>query len=650
MKTIKIKSLELLNFKGIRDLKIGFSDGVTNISGKNGSGKTTIFDAFTYVLFGKDSKDRKDFNIKTLDGNGKSVAKLPHEVKATIVVDGETIELQRRYLEKWTKRRGSAIEEFTGHEEERYYNGVPCSVKEYSEKVANICSEDVFKFITNPLYFTAQKTDIQRAMLFRMAGGVSDEEIAKGNMDFENLLACLTGKTLEEYKREIQAKKKRIKLSIDGIPARIDERKRDMPEEEDWTSIEAQKKEYQKQLDNLDAQLADVAKQMQEAGKAQQALVEKLSQVRRDKINRRTELEKELLNDYKVKLAEQESAKRKLGDVKHKLDDFTHKLQVANADVAELQNKRNDLLAEWRAINAETLTFTENDFTCPTCGRPLEPEDIQRRQKDMMVKFNANKAEKLEINKIKGLDVKRKIEDLSEQLESLAKLTEEYSQKYRDIAQDPILSQEITIPETEPVVLKDRQFIKLTDEEMSLNEQLQQELPAFDTTDIKVQKTAISERIAELDKRLANKDIIERNNERIASLEEELRVQSQELATFEGVEYIITKFNKAKVDAIEGKINAMFDVVKFKMFDTQINGGEIETCEAMVDGVPYSDLNTASKINAGLDIINAICRFEGVNAPIFVDNAESINALQHTDSQMVRLIVTTENKLTITNN
>ena len=650
MKTIKIKSLELLNFKGIRDLKIDFSDGVTNISGKNGSGKTTIFDAFTYVLFGKESKDRKDFNIKTLDGNGKSVAKLPHEVKATIVVDGETIELQKRYLEKWTKRRGSAIEEFTGHEEERYYNGVPCSVKEYSEKVANICSEDVFKFITNPLYFTAQKTDIQRAMLFRMAGGVSDEDIARGDKDFENLLACLTGKTLEEYKREIQAKKKRIKLSIDGIPARIDERKRDMPEEEDWTSIEAQKKEYQKQLDNLDAQLADVAKQMQEAGKAQQALVEKLSQVRRDKINRRTELEKELLNDYKVKLAEQESAKRKLGDVKHKLDDFTHKVQVANAEVAELQNKRNDLLAEWRAINAETLTFTENDFTCPTCGRPLEPEDIQRRQNDMMVKFNANKAEKLEINKIKGLDVKRKIEDLSEQLESLAKLTEEYSQKYRDIAQDPILSQEITIPETEPVVLKDKQFIKLTDEEMSLNEQLQQELPAFDTTDIKVQKTAISERIAELDKRLANKDIIERNNERIASLEEELRVQSQELATFEGVEYTITKFNKAKVDAIEGKINAMFDVVKFKMFDTQINGGEIETCEAMVDGVPYSDLNTASKINAGLDIINAICRFEGVNAPIFVDNAESINALQHTDSQMVRLIVTTENKLTITNN
>nr|DAI42372.1 MAG TPA: chromosome partition protein [Caudoviricetes sp.] len=650
MKTIKIKSLELLNFKGIRDLKIGFSDGVTNISGKNGSGKTTIFDAFTYVLFGKDSKDRKDFNIKTLDGNGKPIAKLPHEVKATIVVDGETIELQRRYLEKWTKRRGSAVEEFTGHEEERYYNGVPCSVKEYSEKVANICSEDVFKFITNPLYFTAQKTDIQRAMLFRMAGGVSDEDIARGDKDFENLLACLTGKTLEEYKREIQAKKKRIKLSIDGIPARIDERKRDMPEEEDWTSIEAQKKEYQKQLDNLDAQLADVAKQMQEAGKAQQALVEKLSQVRRDKINRRTELEKKLLNDHQVKLAEQESAKRKLGDVKHKLYDFTHKLQVANADVAELQNKRNDLLAEWRAINAETLTFTENDFTCPTCGRPLEPEDIQRRQNDMMVKFNANKAEKLEINKIKGLDVKRKIEDLSEQLESLAKLTEEYSQKYRDIAQDPILSQEITIPETEPVVLKDEQFIKLTDEEMRLNEQLQQELPAFDTTDIKVQKTAISERIAELDKRLANEDIIERNNERIASLEEELRVQSQELATFEGVEYIITKFNKAKVDAIEGKINAMFDVVKFKMFDTQINGGEIETCEAMVDGVPYSDLNTASKINAGLDIINAICGFEGVNAPIFVDNAESINALQHTDSQIVRLIVTTENKLTITNN
>lgn len=650
MKTIKIKSLELLNFKGIRDLKIDFSDGVTNVSGKNGSGKTTIFDAFTYVLFGKDSKDRKDFNIKTLDGKGKPIAKLPHEVKATIVVDGETIELQRRYLEKWTKRRGSAIEEFTGHEEERYYNGVPCSVKEYNEKVANICSEDVFKFITNPLYFTAQKTDVQRAMLFRMAGGVSDEDIARGDKAFENLLACLTGKTLEEYKREIQAKKKRIKISIDGIPERIDERKRDMPEEEDWVSLEAQKKDYQKQLDELDIQLTDIAKQMQEAGKAQQALVEKLSQVRKDRLIRRQEIEKVLLNDYRVAISEQESARRQLEEIKHKLDDYTQRIQIANTDIAELQTKRNDLLAEWRAINAETMTFNEKDFTCPVCGRAFEPKDIEVRQNDMIAKFNANKSEKLEINKIKGLDVKRKIEDLTEQLETLSKLMKEYSQKYKELAKSPVLSQKIAIPEAESVVIKDEQFIKLTDEEKSLDEQLQRELPAFDTTDIKVQKITISEKITELDRRLANKDIIERNNERIASLEEELKVQSQELATLEGVEYVIAQFNKAKVDAIEGKINAMFKIVKFKMFDTQINGGEIETCEAMVDGVPYSDLNTASKINAGLDIINAICKFEGVNAPIFVDNAESINMLQHTDSQMVRLIVTTDNKLTITNN
>ena len=205
---IIIKSLTLTNCKGIRELEVEFNDTITSVFGRNGSGKTTLFDAFTYVLFGKDSKDRKDFNIKTLDADNKTIPKLPHEVKCVLSVNGQEIELRRCYCEKWTKKRGSATEEFTGNGEERYYNGVPCSVKEYDAKVAEICNETVFKFITNPLYFTSQKKDIQRAMLFRMAGEISDAEIAKGNTDFENLLDKLTGKTLEEYKREIGAKKK----------------------------------------------------------------------------------------------------------------------------------------------------------------------------------------------------------------------------------------------------------------------------------------------------------------------------------------------------------------------------------------------------------------------------------------------------------
>ena len=234
-KSVIIKKMEFLNFKGIRNMTVEFGRELTNILGQNGIGKSTVFDGFTWLLFGKDSHDRKTFNIKTLDANGVVIPRIPHEISAVLLVNGEEIELCRKYNEKWTKKRGSAAEEFVGHEEERLYNGVPCSVKEFNEKISAICSEEVFKFITNPLFFTSQKMDVQRSMLFRMAGGISDEDVAQDNADFESLLACLTGKSLDEFKREISAKKRRIKTEVEMIPSRIDERKRDMPEEEDWS-------------------------------------------------------------------------------------------------------------------------------------------------------------------------------------------------------------------------------------------------------------------------------------------------------------------------------------------------------------------------------------------------------------------------------
>lgn len=203
-KRIIITRMDFLNFKGIRDLTVDFDSDLTSIYADNGLGKTSIFDGFTWVLFGKDSKDRKSFGIKTYDESGKTIPRIPHEVTVTLLVNGEEVTLCRRYNEKWTKKRGSAEEVFDGHEEERLYNGVPCSVKEYNDKIAAICSEDVFKFITNPLHFTKQKAEVQRQMLIQMAGGVSDTEIAQGNADFENLLSKLTGKNLEEYKRDIQ--------------------------------------------------------------------------------------------------------------------------------------------------------------------------------------------------------------------------------------------------------------------------------------------------------------------------------------------------------------------------------------------------------------------------------------------------------------
>ena len=220
MKSIIIKQMHLVNFKGVRDLTIDFNQTVTNIYGRNGAGKTTVFDAFTWLLFGKDSQDRKAFDLKTLDEDGNIIAQLPHEVSAVIEVNGQEITLSRRFTEKWVKRAGKVDKEFDGNKEERFFNDVPCSKKDYEEHIAYICDEAVFKFITSPTYFTSQKAEVQKAMLHRMAGNITDEEVAADNEDFQKLLAELTGKTLADFKKEISAKKQRINAELVDLPGR----------------------------------------------------------------------------------------------------------------------------------------------------------------------------------------------------------------------------------------------------------------------------------------------------------------------------------------------------------------------------------------------------------------------------------------------
>lgn len=644
-KRIVITRMKFLNFKGIRDLTVDFDSDQTSIYADNGLGKTSIFDGFTWVLFGKDSKDRKNFGIKTYDETGKAIAKIPHEVTVTLLVNGEEVTLCRRYNEKWTKKRGSAEEVFDGHEEEREYNGVPCSVKEYNDKIAAICTEEVFKFITNPLYFTKQKADVQRQMLIQMAGGVSDTEIAQGNADFENLLAKLTGKNLEEYKREVQAKKRRIKSELDMIPSRIDERKRDMPEAEDWASIESELASKNTQLDNIEQQLLDASKAANEANKRRAELIRKHYAAKSELAFK---IKEEHLAEYRKQQSARNELVSKINSEERAIDALQSEIQEYDRRLAALAETRNSLLEEWKSINAEQLTFNEDEFICPTCKRRFEVDEIESRQQELSETFSRNKAQHLELNKQKGLEVKARRE-AAENAKAQAEVNIASKRAWIDEQKSSSLYlNELVEPETESVIAADKRYIDLCNQATELKNQIENEqVSEIDNSELLEGKATLQSSIDELKNMLSKKDIIQRNNERIAELETMMRKQSQEVAELEGIEFTIASFSKARIEAVERKINGMFSIVKFKMYEQQINGGEVETCEATVNGVPFSDLNDAGRINAGLDIINAICVSNGVYAPIFIDNAESVNELLPTQSQKIRLVVSTDKELVI---
>lgn len=640
MKQVILKELILLNFKGIRQLTICLENSISEIAGRNGSGKTTIFDAFTWLLFGKDSKDRKTFEIKTLDEKGVAIPRIPHEVSATLQVDGEEIKLCRRYKEKWTKRKGQIEEEFTGHEEERLYNEVPCSLKEWNAKIEAICGEQVFKFITSPYYFVSQKTDVQRAMLFRMAGDISDYDIANGNEEFEKLLSKLVGKDMEEYKREISAKKRRLKVEIEAIPERIDERKRDTDNIiVDFDACEKELADKKESLAGVEKQLSDIAEAYNQANQKRLADAKVLGDLKSKLANREYEVKASVTAEYRKQKEEKDALAYKLGKCQQSLESNKKYLKQMEEVIPAHQQKREKLIAEWKQIKALTIQFDENDFKCPTCGRPLEVADIEAKQQEMTERFNADKAEKLAENNRKGLENKQKMESLEKHIAEYKADIAKNEAEIKELQANPLLSAVLENPDCTPAIEADEECKSIRQQIAALEEKLSQTLEAPSNDELKEAKALLNKSIADLEKSLSFKQIVKRNAARIADLEESLRTISNELAELEGIEFTMQAFAKARVEAVESRINSMFSLVSFKMFQQQINGGEVETCEAMINGVPYSSLNNAGQINAGLDIINAICRYEGITAPIFIDNCESVLQPLETEGQQIRLYV-----------
>lgn len=650
MRSIIIKEIHFVNFKGFRNMTIEFNEDITTICGRNGSGKTSIFDGFTWLLFGKDSQDRKAFNIKTLDENGKAIPKLPHEVSAIIIVDGETIELCRRFNEKWVKRRGQIEEEFTGHEEERLYNNVPMSLKEWNEKISNICSEQVFKFITNPKYFVSQKPDVQRAMLFRMAGELSDADIAAGNDDFAALLASLTGKTMEEYKKEIQAKKRRIKAEIEAIPERIDERKRDISalSEYDYPAIEASIKDKQDKVAKIEAEMLDLSKKNEAISQKRSEAIKELGQLKERKLRLEYKIKEKVTAEYRAAISKKNDIQSKISDLERNIQSLSNRRDGLKRTIEECTSYREKLIAEWKSINASAITFNENDFVCPTCKRPLDIDDIEKKQQEMTENFNLAKSSRLAENNRKGQENKKKMQEAEAAIISIDSEIKKASEDIEKLKSAEEYAINLVEPDAYPVIEGNTEYKKLSEEISAKEKALEgSSTNNVDTSSQKQELSLLKSEIDSLKRTLANRETITRNTQRIGELEAQYKEGAQELADLERIEFTMAAFNKARIEAIDKRINGMFSLVKFKMYEQQINGGEIETCEAVVNGIPYSGQNNAMQINMGIDIINAICKFEGITAPIFIDNAESVNEFISSQSQVIKLVVTTDNELSI---
>lgn len=657
MKDIKIVRMTITNFKGIRSLEMNFDPEVTNVFGDNATGKTTMMDAFLWVMFGKDSQNRADFNIKTLDANGKALPKLEHEVIVVLSVDGVETIFRRCYKENWVKKRGTAKEVMDGHTVDYYVDDVPLSKREYDAKVSAICPEQLFRQITNPAYFPSLKMQEQRRMLFEIVGGdithhdVFNELITDKNKEYYRSLvdALDSGKSLDEYKKQIVSQKNKIKGEVADIPGRIEENTRNMPEPEDWAALSSEIEEKESKIRDYDSLIADKSKADEEEAARRRVIRRQID----DKYERieaaKRQVKKDANAEHDKWYSDLSAKESEISNVKVDLHSLENRLLTLDNSWTEHLSQRASLLNDYNSIKNETFEVDNSRLVCPTCKRTFEGEDYESKLQEMQDTFQTDKSNRLNDNIKRGTAIKAKIEGLQQQIQGLEQTTEEKKNLLSTLEREKkqLQSSEPKTVDVMALIESNDEYITLKKEIEALEASLKADYTPTDISEYANAKKALQADIYALKERLSKREQIERTQKRIDELQSQLTNMQQQIADYEQIEASILDFMKAKVSLVEKRINAAFSYVQFRMFDTQVDGTEFDTCECMVDGTPYSDLNTAAKMNAGIDIINAICRAKGITAPIWLDNRESVCNLIPCASQVINLFVERGAKLTI---
>ncbi len=644
---IRIKSIKLLNFKGARTLSLEFNGENRTLSGANATGKSTVFDAFTWTLFGKDSRGATQFEIKTLSATGEVIARIPHAVTVELLVDGRAVTLRREYEEKWVKTRGETEETFRGHEVNRFWNDVPCTAAEYDAKVAELCEESMFRLITNPAYFNTLGDPEKMRLLNMLEGNTTDDQFMASNPEFAAFLRVLDGKTLDEYRRELSAKIHATNTEIATLHTRLDEVNHNMPEAEDWSAIETEIQRCNFEIQRCKDLHGDVVRRTEEQGAERMRIQGEINAENMRIQARENAIREEVNADYYAKSATKRELQGQLDGARQELGGVGRNIDTLTARRQSLTVRMETLTTEYRTIHAETFTFDPARGICQTCKQPLPDADVDGMRATMEANFNTNKAARLQSNIDDGKNVQAEIKGIDELLAQHTANRTTIETRIAEIEANSALASNIAPADPSARIGADPEIAAAR----AKIAEYRQTIDALSTTesevDYRAQEREWTDKKSALERRLYVRTTIETARGRITEIENGIKSNGQRLLSLQGDEQMIRDIQKAKALYVESRINSMFQIVRFRMIDPQVNGGERQVCETTVDGVPYASLNNAARINAGLDIINAFCRYNGITAPVFVDNAEAVNELIPMASQMISLVVSNDKTLTL---
>ena len=637
MTDIKIKRLWLENFKCHRNLTLNFDGGNASIYGDNATGKTSIYDALTWLLFGKDSagNGEKNIEIKPLDANGEVK---DHDaltvVEAVLDVNGEELALRRTYKEVWSTKRGSSEATYDGNTSEYYVDGVPCKKNAFQDKVSELVSEDTFRMLTSVSHFANSISwQDRRAVLFQVAGVMDDKQILATNEAFAPLVESMGKLSVEDYKKKLLAEKKKFVGAKTDIPARISECQKTIEDIQglDFDKAKTEVKILQDKVDEISTRIVAIEHDSatdQKRLEVREAQLELTALENENKAYRASQITGNVdvhsLSSRVTYLQTQVGSKKKT-------------LENESAFISSLEKKIESARNLWISVNGETFT----GGICPTCGQNLPAEQL----KVASGRFEANKQDRLR----EILQTANSYKETKAQAEDrFTKGTDEIAQIEAEISD---LMVQIAVAEASKVEPVDM------DGYSAKRASIMDRISALsgDLADMMANASAVADSlrmekvdtIALVSKQMAivNKEsLLDYSRKRVEELRQDAKNAAECLEAIEKMLYLMDEYSRYKTQFVEDSINGLFRIARFRLFREQANGGIEDRCDVVNDGVPYISVNNGMKINLGIDIINTLSNAYGVRVPLFVDNAESVTNLEKCGSQIIRLVVSENDK------
>lgn len=652
---MKLLKLTLKDFKGIRYFSLDANGENLHIFGANGSGKTSLADAINWLLFGKDSINRTEFGIKTLDLDGAVIPKIDHEVEGIFNIKGSMVTLKKVYREDYTNKKGSSTETFSGHLTDYLINGVPKTKTEYDKYIASFADEKTFKILTNPNFFNDNKMmeikgvpgwKVRRNILLDVSGDISDEDIIAANHELSDLPAILQGRSIEDHRKIIDARRGKINEEIKRIPDRIDEVSRSLPDvstidkellEAEVFTLEQSKQAKEQEIGRIQSG-GEIAEQQRLLRESESRLLD-ISTNYRSQTSDIVFAKKKNLQDLQLKMSSADSG----------ILTAEKRISSINNDIALNNTKRDDLLKQWHETNGSKFEVC-TDSNCPTCGQSLPADQLEKAKEKALAQFNLARSQKLLSIETTGGVVKNTIQSLTNDIESEKTKIADYTVQKTNLAlsiqslqaeidnMGEIADISTNVEYMAELLVKQGIQDKITDFKVNMQgliDGVNQDIVAI-KNEISAKQTDLL-KLSQLDEQL----------KRINELSDQERTLSKEFEKLDRELYLTEQFIKAKVSLLEDRINSKFKYARFKLFNVLVNGALDETCETLgTDGVPYgSGLNQAARTNVGLDIINTLSEHYGFSPMIFVDNRESVSDLIETKAQVISLVVSKKDKV-----